>query len=222
MTTYRKMELKELKRLVREGEGSQLEFKLKSTHPDKIMREIAAFANTKGGKLLLGVSDDGGLSGLKFPDEDRFVMARGFVRYVSPLVNYSETEVVLENGRAVLVYDILPSEENLVFFNATGEEGGNKLYVRNADRSIQASKEVKEILKQRLKGKSYRFQYGDKEDKLMKYLDQNPSVTVQDFAKLSGIDTKLSSKTLVLLVLAGVLDVSPHENGDQFFLRITE
>ena len=36
------MNVKELKNLVRQGEGTSLEFKLKATHPEKIIREIVA------------------------------------------------------------------------------------------------------------------------------------------------------------------------------------
>jgi predicted HTH transcriptional regulator len=43
------MDLKELKTLVKRGEGANLEFKLKASHPEKIVREVVAFANTDGG-----------------------------------------------------------------------------------------------------------------------------------------------------------------------------
>ncbi|MEQ8573732.1 MAG: ATP-binding protein, partial [Fulvivirga sp.] len=51
------MTFQELKRLVSQGESETLEFKRKVAHPEKIVKEIVAFANTKGGKLLIGVSD---------------------------------------------------------------------------------------------------------------------------------------------------------------------
>jgi predicted HTH transcriptional regulator len=211
-------ELKELKRLVREGEGSQLEFKLKTTHPEKIMREVVAFANTQGGTLLLGVADNGELTGLKFPDEDAFVMEKSFARYIYPNVNYSFEEIPLENGKPVLAYRIKKSEDVLVYFNPTGEVEDRKVYVRNEDRSIQASREIKEILKERLKVKSYRFNYGTKEEVLMKYLDVHENITVQTFSEVADISSKQASKTLVLLVLARVLDVMAGESEDLYFL----
>lgn len=218
MIAPKSLELRDLKRLVREGEGSQLEFKLKTTHPDKIMREVVAFANTSGGTLLLGVADNGDLPGLKFPEEDSFVMEKGFARYISPRVYYTKDEVMLENGRPVLVYHIKKSADSLVYFNLTGKEEDRKVYVRNADRSIQASREVREILKERLKEKNYRFQYGEKETILMKYLDQNPTITLSEFARVAGISLKQASKTLVLLVLARVLRVFAHEMEDKYLL----
>jgi len=218
MITPKSLELRDLKRLVREGEGSQLEFKLKTTHPDKIMREVVAFANTSGGTLLLGVADNGELPGLKFPDEDSFVMEKGFARYISPAVHYSKEEIILENGRPVLAYHIKKSTGALVYFNPTGKEEDRKVYIRNADRSIQASREVREILKERLKEKSYRFHYGEKEDILMKYLDQNQTITLREFSRIAGISLKQASKTLILLVLARVLQVFAHEMEDKYLL----
>ncbi|MFS0490194.1 helix-turn-helix domain-containing protein [Leadbetterella byssophila] len=212
------LELKDLKKLVKEGEGSKLEFKLKSTHPDKIMREVVAFANTQGGTLLLGVADNGELSGLKFPDEDAFVMERSFAKFIYPPVHYSKQEIQLENGRPILAYHIRKSEEHLIYFNPTGDSSDRKVYVRNADRSIQASKEVREILKERLKEKNYRFHYGEKEEILMKYLDQHGKITVNIFSKVADIPLKQASKTLILLVLARVLQVFANESEDQFAL----
>jgi len=218
MIASKSLELRDLKRLVRDGEGIQLEFKLKTTHPDKIMREVVAFANTSGGTLLLGVADNGDLSGLKFPDEDSFVMEKGFARYIFPRVYYTKEEVMLENGRPVLAYHIKKSADTLVYYNPTGKDEDRKVYVRNADRSIQASREVREILKERLKEKSYRFRYGEKENLLMKYLDQNQTITLSEFAKIAGISLKQASKTLVLLVLARVLRVFANEMEDKYLL----
>ncbi len=211
-------ELKELRRLVKEGEGAQLEFKLKTTHPEKIMREVVAFANSQGGTLLLGVADNAELVGLKFPEEDAFVMEKSFARYVHPEVSYTREEIPLENGKNILAYRIKKAEDNIVFFNPTGQVEDRKVYVRNADRSIQASKEVKEILKEKLKGKSYRFNYGPKEEVLMKYLDQHEKITVYTFSEVANISHKQASKTLILLVLARVLRVLAGESEDQFIL----
>lgn len=207
-----------LRQLVSEGEGIHLEFKLKTSHPDKIMREVVAFANTEGGKLLVGVADDGELRGLKFPDEDRYVIHRALARYVTPEIDFSEKEIALENGRSVLIFCIRKNEDALVYFQPEGDEQDQKIYVRNKDRSIQASKEVKQILKERLKSKHYRFGYGEKETALMKYLDQHPFITISEFKNVAGITTSQASQTLVLLVLAGVLKITPEETEDRYSL----
>ena len=59
------MSRQDLKNLIATGESSFLEFKQQVASPEKIAREIAAFANTKGGKLLIGVADNGEMVGVE-------------------------------------------------------------------------------------------------------------------------------------------------------------
>lgn len=51
--------------LIAQGENAQVEFKSGDVRPDSIAREITAFANTLGGTLLIGVEDNGVISGIK-------------------------------------------------------------------------------------------------------------------------------------------------------------
>ena len=82
------MSLQEIHRLVEQGEGENIEFKRKVAHPDKIVREIVAFANTTGGHLLIGVDDDGSIPGIKFADEEIFVLERAIQRWCRPKIDY--------------------------------------------------------------------------------------------------------------------------------------
>jgi predicted HTH transcriptional regulator len=66
------LDLRNLKHLVRHGEGQRLEFKMKVKFPEKIIKELVAFANSDGGHLFVGVADDGQIDGSKFVDEDQF------------------------------------------------------------------------------------------------------------------------------------------------------
>lgn len=213
---FERPELKNLRQLVKKGEGQQLEFKLKSNHPDKIMKEVVAFANSDGGKLLIGVADDKELIGLKYPDEDEYIISKSIEKFIFPEVNYSLEKIRLDNEKEVLVYDILASENKPHFLDLKGIPDERKIFVRSDDKSIQASKEVKEILKGKKKDKGYKFAYGEKENLLMKYLDKNKEITVTMFSELAEIPKKIASRTLVLLVLAGVLRVNPSEIEDTF------
>ena len=71
------MDLRTLKNLIEKGENASIEFKKKANHPEKIIREVIAFANTSGGHLFIGVSDDRTIAGLKYPEEDECSVARG-------------------------------------------------------------------------------------------------------------------------------------------------
>jgi predicted HTH transcriptional regulator len=210
------MNVKELKNLVRQGEGTSLEFKLKANHPEKIIREIVAFANTKGGKLLVGVGDDKTIPGLKFVDEEEYMLVRAIERNCFPPINYDLERIAITDERDVLVFNIPKSQEKPHYVQLENEENG-KAYVRVQDRSVQASREVKQILR-RENEDGIKFTYGDKEKILMEYLSENKKITIEKFSEIAKIPTWLASRTLVLLVLSNVLKIQPDEVMDWYYL----
>jgi predicted HTH transcriptional regulator len=210
------MNVKELKNLVRQGEGTSLEFKLKANHPEKIIREIVAFANTKGGKLLVGVGDDKTIPGLKFVDEEEYMLVRAIERNCFPPLDYEIERIAITDERDVLVFNIPKSQEKPHYVQLENEENG-KAYVRVQDRSVQASREVKQILR-REKEEGIQFRYGDKEKILMEYLSDNKKVTIEKFSEIAKIPTWLASRTLVLLVLSNVLKIQPDEVMDSYYI----
>ncbi len=212
------MELRALKELVKQGEGSRLEFKLKTNHPEKIIREIVAFANTSGGKLIVGVGDDKRILGLKDINEDEFLLNRAIEKFISPKLDFQQYRVALDSDREVLVLNI-PRSSNKPHY-VIDSAGERKAYVRVEDKSIQASREMKEIMRRGRSERDIRFRYGDKEQKLMMLLEQQKLVTVDLFAKFAGIPRKIASNTLVVMVLARVLEVHPHEMIDHFSMSL--
>ncbi len=215
-TQQSRIDLRELKELVRHGENKYIEFKLKTTHPEKIVREMVAFANTDGGRLIVGVADDKSLKGLKFPDEDEFILQRAIEKYIYPAIDYTLDRLTVEGEREILIYTIPKSPFKPHYVDLDGILENRRAYVRVADRSVQASREMREILKGERKGLSIRFQYGEKEKTLMKYLADNQQITVETYATIANISRKIASRTLIVLVLANVLKVQPHEMQDFF------
>src|SRR5690606_34344630 len=82
-----------------------------------------------------------------------------------------------------------------------------RAYVRVDDKSLQASREVWEILKRNRNPRDIKFTYGEKEKILMKWLSEHGTITLKEFKKAAGLSYFRASKTLVLLVLANVLEV---------------
>ena len=222
MVSRSAIDIKTLRELVRRGEGHCLEFKLKTSHPEKIIREIVAFANTDGGTLLIGVGDDGTIPGLKYADEDEYLLVRAINKHCFPPIPYTLERVLLHDEREVLMLRIprSPHRPHHVLPDPADPDT-KKVYVRVADKSVQASKEVREIMKGERADRNVRFAYGDKERLLMNYLGQHASITLDGFAGLANIPRKIASRTLVLLVLANVLDIHPSDVMDQYSSRIT-
>ena len=59
------MDILELKKIILQGEDSKTQFKLNFDSPDQLAAEIGAFANCKGGRIIIGVSDEGNIIGLE-------------------------------------------------------------------------------------------------------------------------------------------------------------
>ncbi|GAB3564989.1 hypothetical protein GCM10027578_11480 [Spirosoma luteolum] len=214
------MDYQALKNLVRRGESSSLEFKLKTNHPEKIIRGIVAFANTHGGTMLIGVADDKRIPGLKYADEDEYLLVRAINKFCFPRISYSIDRVQIGDEREVLVIRVPPSPTRPHYIIPDPADPDNKkAYVRVGDKSVQASREVREILKGQQAERSIRFTYGEKEHKLMQHLGEHSSITVDLFASIAGISRKIASRTLVLLVLAHVLEIHPSDVMDQYTTR---
>ena len=207
--------LSKLKKLVAQGEGQTLEFKRKAAHPEKIIREMIAFANTSGGVLLVGISDDGTIPGVKYPEDESLAIKKALGSCRPPL-RVSETLIPLGSSRTVLYYDIPESRKKLHYL--VDSANAKTTFVRVADKSIKASYEVREIIKRAQHKKDIRFHYGEHEHTLIKYLDANPFITLKKFMELSRLKRFQASRKLVLLVLANVLSVTPNEKGDLFSL----
>ncbi len=210
------MNFAELRQIAVRGEGLYTEFKRKANHPDKIMKEVVAFANTHGGKLFIGVDDDGTLAGLKYANEDEFELRKAIDYYCKPAVNYTLTKVVVAPNRTVLVFEILPSEIKPVFLIYNFKKNTGVAYIRVADQSLQASREMRKILQGSSLNQDTVFTYTEKEQTLMRYLAQNQRISVEIFAEVAKISIQEASDILVRLTLSKVLRVKPEEMKDWF------
>lgn len=209
-------QVQQLRLLVSHGEGASLEFKRKATFPQKIVREMIAFANTKGGILLIGIGDDGSLAGLKHPEDELHVMTEA-LKKVRPSMQYNVTLVPIANSRTVIQYEIPESKRKPHYI--IDEKKIKESFVRVDDKSIKASRELREIVKRKQRMKDIRFHYGEHEKFLMQYLDAKKAITLKEFVAMSGLNRIYASRKLILLVLANVLRIIPHEKGDLYVIR---
>jgi len=211
------LDVRNLKNLVRHGEGLRLEFKMKVKYPEKIVKELVAFANTEGGHLFVGVSDAGVIEGVKFAEEEQFLLERAIEKYCFPAFTYRAYRIRLDNGRDVLVYQVYESVDKPHFVQI--ETDPHPIcYVRVKDRTIQASKEMKQILR-RENEEGLTFSYGDTERWLMEYLRSNEHIYLTEFALQCNLPIWLASRKLVFLVLSRVLKIEPGENQDKYSLK---
>lgn len=210
------MTIQEVKELALKGEGLQIEFKKKANFPEKIVREVIALANTQGGSLLIGVDDDGTVSGQRFIEEEIFVMEKAIRELIFPPLEVEVATVKLSEKKGVAVFRIPHSPNRPHFLLVQGKKFS---FVRVQDRTVQASREVWEVLRKSRVPRDTVFTYGKKEEVLMKFLAEQEKINVKEFAKIASIPLYMASKTLVRLVVANVLQLHPQEGADFFTIR---
>ena len=88
-------------RLIAEGEHQRLDFKFEIADARKIARTLVAFANTDGGRLLIGVKDNGAIAGVR-SDEEYYMLEAAAGIYCKPAVSFEFKEWNI-NGKTVLV-----------------------------------------------------------------------------------------------------------------------
>src|SRR5438105_10156166 len=89
-----------IKHLIAEGEGQQLDFKYHIGSAAKIAKTLVAFANTDGGKLLLGVKDNGNIIGVE-SEEEFYMVELAAEQFCKPPVGFEVKEWESE-GKTVL------------------------------------------------------------------------------------------------------------------------
>ena len=75
--------MKRILDLIKQGEGDQLDFKREISSSIRIAKSLSAFANHKGGTLLVGVNDNGTIAGVKV-EEEKFMLEQAAVFFCKP------------------------------------------------------------------------------------------------------------------------------------------
>lgn len=115
------MTLDELETQIALGEDSRRQFKRDITNPDALAAEMAAFSNSEGGVILLGVADDGSLPGLTLADVARLnqMISNAASQHIrSPLTVQTEN-VPAGNGQLLIVLTI-PKGLDKPYFDRNG------------------------------------------------------------------------------------------------------
>lgn len=214
------MTRRELEQLVDLGEGINVEFKRRVPQPERIAKEMVALTNTHGGRIVLGVDDDGTILGIDHASEEEFLLRQAVEAHCRPLVEYQTERVVVEPRCDVLVVTIPESttKPHRVVADGEADEEGTA-YVRVEAKSIVASPETEQELREQKDRSGVTFEFGDTESLLMRYLDDYGRISVSQLAQLADIPPERASQTLLRLTKADLLHLHPDEDGDYFTLN---
>ncbi len=128
----------QLLQVLANGENSGVEFMREDVEPARLAKVAAALANFRGGMVLLGVEDDGAITGIQRPDLETWVMDTVFGHYVHPLILPFYEEVELAEGKRVAVLSLAQGTAKPYVVRHKNRE---EIYVRVGSTSRLATRE---------------------------------------------------------------------------------
>jgi predicted HTH transcriptional regulator len=204
-----------VKGLIEKGENQQLDFKFEISDAKKMARTFSSFANTEGGKLLIGVKDNGKISGIRSEEEAYMAESAAHV-FCRPPVAYNLIRWEVE-GKNVLEVEI-PNSKSKPHF-AKDENGDWIAYVRVGDQNIKANRVLIDVWRNRGRNNGVWLNYGQEEKSLIDYLKENEKITLTGFTRIARINRSNAEKILVKLILMKVIDVEITEKTLYFKLN---
>lgn len=199
---------KYLENLIRQGENQRLDFKYEISDSRKIARTLAAFANTDGGKLLVGVKDNGNIAGAE-SDEEYYMVEAAATMHCKPGIAFEFRKWNTRRGKTVLEITIPKSEKKPVL--ARTEQDRWMAYIRVEDQNLLANSVMLRVWKKQQNKEGTLIRYRREEEWLFEYYKTHHDISLPMFAKLAGISRKKAETILVNLVVIGLLDIVPSE-----------
>lgn len=185
----------ELKNIIAKGESVSLDFKLKIEDQKKIARTIAAFSNTEGGSILIGVKDNGKVAGCE-PSEEYHMISGAAELFCLPPVDY-ESNVWQDGHKLVLEIIVLKNDNELV--KALDEEERFSIYLRSDDHTIKANKVLLKALSYKAEGVKRPEVLDDEAIEIVKLISGNPSSLSKLFRKSTLSKTRITNLLATLI-----------------------
>ncbi len=188
--------------LIAEGEHQRQDFKFEISDARKIARTLSAFANTVGGRLLVGVKDNGKIAGIR-SDEERYMIEAAVQLYCSSQVDYSMHTCQAE-GRSILVVEVEESRRKPVCVR--DESGKSLAYLRIRDENILATPVHLCIWQQSGKPQGELIKYTGREQLLLDLLRCNGSLTLNRCCRLARLPRHAAVQLLAKLIRYGIAE----------------
>jgi predicted HTH transcriptional regulator len=201
-----------LHKLIEEGEHQKQDFKFCINDSKKIAKSLVAFANTDGGRLLIGVKDNGKVVGIK-TDEEYYMVESAATIYSSPPIPFS-TKQWHNDGKTVLEISVNPSEKKPHF--ARDENGKWLAYIRIRDENVLAHKIQLVVWEKQSSPHGIWFSYSDAEKFLIDYLQTNKNITFSKFIRMAHISRKKAEEILSNFIVMEVVEMHTSREGTTF------
>lgn len=204
-----------IKQLIAQGENQRLDFKFEISDSRKIARSLVAFANTDGGKLLVGVKDNGVIAGVRSDEEYHMVEAAAQL-FCRPEVVFHTKEWNV-GGKKVL--EVIVPKDKTEKHKAPDKNDAFKVFVRVHDQNLLADPLLLEVWKRQRSAAPVRVSLAETEMWLLQFLETNESISLALFMQEAMVSKQKASLILVNFVLLGIIDMQMSEKGTKFVLK---
>lgn len=205
-----------IQRLVAEGEHCHQDFKFEISDARKIARSISAFANTEGGRLLVGVKDNGKIAGVR-SEEEIYMIEAAAGMYSQPPIQATTRTFTVE-GKTVLEISIDEAPVKPIF--ALDENNTPKAYIRIKDENILATPVHLKVWQHSKKKEGSFLSFTDKEQQLLDLLKERGALTLNQCNKLSRLNRHTLCNLLADFIRFGL--VTPVFQAHKFLFKLKE
>lgn len=202
--------------LIAEGEHQQQDFKFEISDARKIAKTLSAFSNTNGGRLLIGVKDNGKIAGVR-SEEEKYMIEAAAQMYCLPEVKYDMHTYVAE-GKQVLMVTIKESSRKPVY--AKDESGKLLAYLRIKDENILATPVHLRMWQQNGSIRGELIHYTEREKLLLEILKQGRSLSLNQYCRLTKCSRRAAEHLLAKFIRYDI--VEPVFENHKFHFRIKQ
>jgi predicted HTH transcriptional regulator len=200
---------------IEEGEHQQQDFKMRIDDARKIARTVSAFANTDGGRLLIGVKDNGAVAGVR-AEEEFHMMEAAAKMYCRPPIDFHVQAWKVDN-KTLLEVTIEQSAERPVL--AQQEDGTWKAFLRNHDQNFPAPAVMLNVWKSDDHDRPQKYFHTEKEKKIFTVLNDLGEVSQNQIAKLTGIPRPVLTKLLARLIRWDLIAMTFYQDQARYKLK---
>ncbi len=207
-----------IQNLIAEGEHQMLDFKFEISDSRRIARSLAAFANTDGGRLLVGVKDNGAIAGVRSDEEIHMIQAAAEM-YCQPKVEYTTEEWEI-NGKTVL--EVIIPKDKYHKHKAPDNQGNYKIFVRVKDENLVADSVLIKVWKSDKFAKPAKIAFTETETLLLHYLTEYGEITLQEFQQIAHINKRRAEAILADFIIVGTIELIQTNQNTVFRLSEPE
>ena len=200
--------------LIKQGEHQEQDFKHSIGNQKKIAITLSAFANTNGGRLLIGVKDSGKIVGVR-PAEEYHMIEGAAQVFCKPEIEF-DYKIHKTDGKQVLEVYVPPGNNKP--YLAKADDGKWLGYLRVDDENFLSDPVLLQYWRDNNETRKTFIKYTEDDKHLMILMEAKPSITYKKLCKNTDVARVKITHSLAKLLRWQIIDYEVDENGIYYFL----